>query len=99
MYVPRSRMPASIEKFIKASCLSVCNVCTWCLSQGRVETVGKLVLRSSLYKLPHVADPGNEIVEVSEIVLWGNLDNTLCQAPEVSTNMYIQVCTLYALSS
>ncbi len=29
---------------------------------------------SSLYKLPHVADPSNEIVEVNKIVLWGNLD-------------------------
>ena len=29
---------------------------------------------SSLYKSPHVADPSNEIVEVSKILLWGNLD-------------------------
>ena len=111
---------------------------------------------SSLYKLPHVADPSNEIVEVliqcmerniassqsgipeselpelqqkaidlldllkknlpdktgekakwnfekahsilhkiREIVLWGNSDNTSCQAPEVSTNVYVHVCTLF----
>ncbi len=57
-----------------------------------METVDKLVL---LYKLQHhVAYPSNEIVEVSEIVLWGNLDNTLCQAPEVSTNMYVHVCSI-----
>ncbi len=34
--------------------------------------------------------------KVREIVLWGNSDNTSCQAPEVSTNMYVHVCTLYA---
>ena len=32
--------------------------------------------------------------KVREIVLWGNSDNTTCQAPEVSTNMYVHV-TLY----
>ena len=113
---------------------------------------------SRLYKLPHVTDPSDEIVEVliqcmewniasrqsgipeselpdlqqksvdlldllrknlqdktgekanwnfekahsilhkvREIVLWGNSDNTTCQAPEVSTNMYLHVCTLYIL--
>jgi hypothetical protein len=31
----------------------------------------------------------------SEIVLWGNSDNTLCQAPVVSTNMYVHVCTFF----
>ena len=107
---------------------------------------------SCLYKLPHVADPSDEIVEVliqcmdwniasrqtgipeaelpelqqkaidlldllqknlpdktgekakwnfekahsilhkvREIVLWGNSDNTSCQAPEVRTNMYVHV--------
>ena len=111
---------------------------------------------SPLYKLPHVADPSNEIVEVliqcmewniesrqsgipeselpdlhqkaidlldllrknlpdktgekakwnfekahsilhkvREIVLWGNSDNTSCQAPEVSTYVYVQVCTCF----
>ena len=111
---------------------------------------------SRLYKLPHVADPSNEIVEVliqcmdwniasrqsgipeselpelqqkaidlldllkknlpdktgekakwnfekahsilhkvREIVLWGNSDNTSCQAPEVSIHMYVHVCTWY----
>ncbi len=41
--------------------------------------------------------------KVRKIVLWGNSDNsdhhhhnTSCQAPEVSTNMYVHVCTLYA---
>jgi hypothetical protein len=109
---------------------------------------------SRLYKLQHIADPSNEIVEVliqcmewnivssqsgipeselpelqqkaidlldllktnlpdktgekakwnfekahsilhkvSEIVLWGNSDNTSCQAPEVSTNVYVHICT------
>ena len=52
---------------------------------------------SRLYKLPHVSDPSNEIVEVSEIVLWGNSDSTTCQTPEVSTNMYVHVCTWYIL--
>jgi hypothetical protein len=109
---------------------------------------------STLYKLPHVADPSDEIVEVliqcmewniasrqsgipeselpelqqkavdlldlltknlpdktgekakwnfekahsilhkvREIVLWGNSDNTSCQAPEVNTNVYVH--TMY----
>ena len=113
-------------------------------------------LCSTLYKLPHVADPSDEIVEVliqcmewnivsrqsgipeselpelqqkavdlldlltknlpdktgekakwnfekahsilhkvREIVLWGNSDNTSCQAPEVNTNVYVHVCTYY----
>ena len=107
---------------------------------------------SPLYKLPHVADPSDDIVEVliqcmewniasrqsgipeselpelqqkavdlldlltknlpdkakwnfekahsilykvCEIVLWGNSDNTSCQAPEVNTNVYVHVCTCY----
>jgi hypothetical protein len=33
--------------------------------------------------------------KVSEIVLWGNSDNTSCQAPEVSTNVYVHACTLF----
>ena len=33
--------------------------------------------------------------KVREIVLWGNSDNTSCQAPEVSTNVYVHVCTWY----
>jgi hypothetical protein len=33
--------------------------------------------------------------KVCEIVLWGNSDNTSCQAPEVSTNVYVHVCTLF----
>ena len=33
--------------------------------------------------------------KVSEIVLWGNSDNTSCQAPEVSTYVYVQVCTCF----
>jgi hypothetical protein len=28
-------------------------------------------------------------------VLWGNSDNTSCQAPEVSTYVYVQVCTCF----
>jgi hypothetical protein len=38
--------------------------------------------------------------KVREIVLWGNLDNTSCQAPEVSTLQYVTVRTstyLYVL--
>jgi hypothetical protein len=108
---------------------------------------------SSLYKLPNIADPSNEIViqcmdwniashqsdipeselpelqqkaidlldllkknlpdktgekakwnfekshsilyKVCEIVLWGNSDNTSCQAPEVSTNVHVHVCTSF----
>ena len=33
--------------------------------------------------------------KVREIVLWGNSDNTSCQAPEVNTNVYVHVCTCY----
>ena len=33
--------------------------------------------------------------KVRENVLWGNSDNTTCQAPEVSTNMYVHVYALY----
>ena len=35
--------------------------------------------------------------KVREIVLWGNSDNTSCQAPEVCT-LYILVHTWYILS-
>ncbi len=31
--------------------------------------------------------------KVSDIVLWENSDNTSCQAPEVSKNVYVHVCT------
>jgi len=104
--------------------------------------------RSSLYKLPHVADPSYEIVEVlvqsmdwniasrqsgipeselpalqqkaidlldllqkkakwnfekahsiphkvREIVLWGNSDNTSCQAPEVSKHVCTRLYIVY----
>ena len=33
--------------------------------------------------------------KVCEIVLWGNSDNTSCQAPELRTNMYVHVWTMY----
>ncbi len=33
--------------------------------------------------------------KVCEIMLWGNKDNTLCQAPEVCTYVYILVCTYF----
>ena len=31
--------------------------------------------------------------KVREIVLWGNTDNTSCQAPEVCPSKYVPVCT------
>ncbi len=33
--------------------------------------------------------------KVSKIVLWGNSDNTSCQAPEVSTYVYVHVGTCF----
>jgi hypothetical protein len=33
--------------------------------------------------------------KVCKIVLWGNVVNTSCQAPEVSTNVYVHVCAWY----
>jgi hypothetical protein len=33
--------------------------------------------------------------KVCEIVLWGNSDNTSCQAPEVCTTMYVLVYTMF----
>ncbi len=31
--------------------------------------------------------------KVSEIVLWGNTNNTSCKAPEVITNVYVHMCS------
>ncbi len=74
---------------------------------------------SPLYKLPHVADPSNKIVEVLIQCMEWNIEsrqsgipeselpelhqtrkvidllNTSCQAPEVSTYVYVQVCTCF----
>ena len=57
-------------------------------------------LHTLLSKLPvPVTTTGNKMShsihsimhKVRDIVLWGNSDNTSCQAPEVLTNMYVHV--------
>jgi hypothetical protein len=70
------------------------NVCT-CIHHMNVYMQGMCVHLTGEKAKWNFEKAHSILHKVSKIVLWGNSNNTSCQAPEVSTNVYVHVSTMY----